>query len=92
MTQTIIDQMREEAERVAGRFVGDDLSPVSRLAYARGVRDMASLLMACANAAQELCDEETEGTPAHTMLRGYANGLRHIAEGADGLIPPGYEY
>lgn len=62
-----------------------------KLAYARGVRDMAAVISACANVAAELMAREKAGTPSHTMLKGYSDGLRHIAECADELIPPGYE-
>lgn len=63
----------------------------SKLAYARGVRDMAAIISACANVAAELMAREKVGTPSHTMLKGYSDGLRHIADCADELIPPGYE-
>lgn len=63
----------------------------SKLAYARGVRDMAAIISACANVAAELMAREKVGTPSHTMLKGYSDGLRHIADCADDLIPPGYE-
>ena len=92
MTQSIINQMLRDAERAAGRFASDFCTPQARMAYVKGVRDMAGLIIACANAAQELCDEQKAGSISHTMLKGYADGLRHIAEGADDLIPPGYEY
>lgn len=82
----IVKEMLASAQKEAHLRSGS-----SKLAYARGVRDMAAIISACANVAVELMEKEKAGTPSHTMLKGYSDGLRHIAECADDLIPPGYE-
>lgn len=86
MTQDIVKELLANAQKEAHLRSGS-----SKLAYARGVRDMAAVISACANVAAELMTREKVGTPSHTMLKGYSDGLRHIADCADDLIPPGYE-
>ena len=86
MTQDIVKELLANAQKEAHLRSGS-----SKLAYARGVRDMAAIISACANVAAELMTREKVGTSSHTMLKGYSDGLRHIADCADDLIPPGYE-
>lgn len=86
MTQDIVKELLANAQKEAHLRAGS-----AKLSYARGVRDMAAVISACANMAAELMAREKVGTPSHTMLKGYSDGLRHIADCADDLIPPGYE-
>jgi hypothetical protein len=82
----IVRALLDEAQKAAHLQASS-----GKLSYARGVRDMAALVAACANAAENLKAKEEPGSLQYIMLRGYADGLKHIANAADDLIPPGYE-
>lgn len=91
MTDRIVNQMISDAQEAAQQHKINLNTQTARAAYAKGIRDMASIVSACADAAQKLCDEQKDSSVCKTMLQGYANGLRHIVRGADDMIPPGYE-
>ena len=91
MTDRIVNELMASAEQAAKLHSGGLNTRAARAAYAKGIRDMASLVMACANAAQKLCDEQDRGSVSRVMLQGYTDGLRHIVKSADAMIPPGYE-
>lgn len=91
MTESSIDKLKREAFAMSEIYRANPQSPAMQMAFANGVRTMAALIIACANAADQLRDELPEGSTSHIMIKGYADGLRHIAEAADDLIPAGYE-
>lgn len=91
MTESSIDKLKREAFAVSEKYRSNPMSFATRMAFASGVHSMAALMIACANAAEQLRDEQEEGSIPYIMLAGYADGLRTIAEAADDMIPVGYE-
>lgn len=91
MTESSIDKLKRQAFEVSQKYSATPTSLATRLAFASGVHSMAALMIACANAAEQLRDEQEEGSVSYIMLAGYADGLRMIAEAADDMIPVGYE-
>lgn len=77
-----------EAAHNSPALVNDDST---RAAYARGVRAMACLVHACVKVAEEFADKHKDDTQAFAAFKGYANGLRHIVNAADDLVPMGWE-
>lgn len=89
--ENAIDKLKREAFEVSQKYSATPTSPATRIAFASGVHSMAALMIACANAAEQLRDEQEEGSIPYIMLAGYADGLRIIANAADDMIPVGYE-
>lgn len=86
----IVDALKQAALDGAREAACED-TPASRLAYARGVRSMASLVHACINVAEQSAVDHKDNPIAETMFKGYAKALRMIVKHADDLIPEGYE-
>lgn len=90
--ESAIDKLKREAFEVSKKYQIDPMSLSARMSYARGVHSMAELVTACANAAEQLRDDQEKGSVPYIMLAGYAEGLRSIADAADSLIPANYEH
>lgn len=86
-----VQDMLDEALRVALEAPHGVNSPEAKAAYARGVRAMAGIVHACAGVADGYADSYRSHPFAGVMFEGYATALRHIVNSADSLIPPGYE-
>lgn len=89
--ESAIDKLKREAFEASEKYRANPMSLATRIAFANGVHSMAALVTACANAAEQLRDEQEQGSVPYIMLAGYADGLRTIANAADDLIPAGYE-
>ena len=87
----IVEAMKQAALSAAQAHAQAASSVEAKEAYARGVRAMAGLVHACANVAMDYANQYKDKPTYSTIFRGYEQGLRHIVQAADDLIPKGYE-